>query len=139
MMYYAVLDTNVLISAMLKNNSVPGLVVAEALKGNIIPLINDAIVAEYEDVFRRPKFRFDPKKVSIFLDEFIKRAVYVDGDILEEEMTDRDDAVFYAVLMEQRKDTEAYLVTGNMKHFPVRAYIVTPKEMLDIIRAEDRG
>ncbi len=43
-------------------------------------------------------------------------------------------ADFYAVLMEQRKDTEAYLVTGNMKHFPVRTYIVTPKEMLDIIK-----
>ncbi len=134
MMYYAVLDTNVLISAMLKNNSVPGLVVAEALQGNIIPLINDAIIAEYEDVLGRPKFSFDSKRVNIFLHEFIKRAVYVDGDILEEEIPDKDDAVFYAVLMEQRKDTDAYLVTGNMKHFPVRTYIVTPKEMLDIIK-----
>ncbi len=133
MMYYAVLDTNVLISAMLKNNSVPGLVVAEALKGNIIPLINDAIITEYEDVFSRPKFSFDPKRVNIFLHEFIKRAIHVEGDILEEEIPDKDDAVFYAVLMEQRKDTDAYLVTGNMKHFPGRTYIVTPKEMLDII------
>lgn len=90
MMYYAVIDTNVLISAMLKNNSVPGTVVAEALRGDIIPLIND-------------------------------------------EIPDKDDAVFYAVLMEKRKDADAYLVTGNMKHFPVRTYIVTPKEMLNII------
>ena len=35
--------------------------------------------------------------------------------------------------MEKRKEDEAYLVTGNLKHFPIRTYIVTPKEMLDII------
>lgn len=133
MIYYAVLDTNVLISAMLKNNSVPGRVVAEALKGNIIPLINNEILAEYEEVLSRPKFNFEPKNISVFLQELKKRAVFVDGDILEDEVIDRDDAVFYAVLMEKRKDTEAYLVTGNMKHFPVRPYIVTPKEMLDIV------
>ena len=40
---------------------------------------------------------------------------------------------YYAVLMEKRKDEEAYLVTGNLKHFPIRTYIVTPKEMLDIV------
>ena len=28
---------------------------------------------------------------------------------------------------------EAYLVTGNIKHFPVKPYIVTPKEMLEIM------
>ena len=28
---------------------------------------------------------------------------------------------------------DAYLVTGNIRHFPVRSYIVTPKQMLDII------
>lgn len=61
-------------------------------------------------------------------------ALHVERDILEEEIPDKDDAVFYAVLMEQRKDTDAYLVTGNRKHFPVRAYIVTPKGMLDIIK-----
>lgn len=68
------------------------------------------------------------------MQELKKRAVFVDGYILEDEVIDRDDAVFYAVLMEERKDTEAYLVTGNMKHSPVRPYIVTPKEMLDIVK-----
>ena len=29
------------------------------------------------------------------------------------------DVVFYAVLMEKRKEEEAYLVTGNLKHYPV--------------------
>ena len=42
---------------------------------------------------------------------------------------------FYAVLMEKRKEEEAYLVTGNIKHFPVKTYVVTPREMLDIIHS----
>ncbi len=37
--------------------------------------------------------------------------------------------------MEGRKEyDDAYLVTGNLKHFPVKSFVVTPKEMLDIIQ-----
>lgn len=133
MKYYAVLDTNVLVSAMLKTNSVPGQVTAEALNGDIIPILNDEIMAEYEDVLSRPKFRFDKKTVKIFLNELKKRAVYSDYGLIEDEIPDPKDIVFYAVLMEKRKEDDAYLVTGNLKHFPIRTYIVTPREMLDII------
>jgi hypothetical protein len=35
--------------------------------------------------------------------------------------------------MEERKGEAAYLVTGNIKHFPEKPFIVTPREMLDII------
>ena len=35
--------------------------------------------------------------------------------------------------MEERKTADAYLVTGNIKHFPAKPYVVTPRQMLDII------
>lgn len=133
MICYAVLDTNVLVSAMLKNSSVPGQVAAEALKGDIIPVLNDEIIAEYEDVLKRPKFRFDAKAVKVFLEELKKRAVYADYGMIEDGIPDPKDFVFYAVLMEKRNETDTYLVTGNLRHFPARPYIVTPREMLDII------
>ncbi len=133
MIFYAVLDTNVLVSAMLKNGSVPGQVAAEALMGGIIPILSDEIIAEYEDVLSRPKFCFDKRAVKVLLDELKKRAVFVDHGLIEDEIPDPKDVVFYAVLMEKRKEDDAYLVTGNLKHFPVRTYIVTPREMLDII------
>ena len=47
-------------------------------------------------------------------------------------MPDPDDAVFYEIVMEARKDVDAYLVTDNLKHFPEKPYIITPKEMIDI-------
>jgi len=43
-----------------------------------------------------------------------------------------DDLVFYEVVMEKRDD-DAYLITGNTKHFPVCNFIVTPSEMIQIL------
>ena len=49
------------------------------------------------------------------------------------EFSDPKDRVFYEVVMEERKEKDAYLVTGNIKHFPAKPFIVTPRQMLDII------
>ena len=35
--------------------------------------------------------------------------------------------------MEKRKLEDAYLVTGNIKHFPAKPFVVTPRQMIDII------
>lgn len=53
---------------------------------------------------------------------------YPTGEILP----DMDDLVFYEVVMDKRSD-DAYLIAGNIKHFPKREYIVTPAEMMAII------
>ena len=134
MTYYAVLDTNVLVSALLKNDSVPWQVAEEALHGDIIPVLNDDILIEYEDVLNRPKFKFEKRTIDIFLNDLKKRAVYAEAGLIEDLVPDPKDVVFYAVLMEKRKEEEAYLVTGNLKHYPVKTYVVTPKEMLDILQ-----
>ncbi len=135
MHYYAVIDTNVLVSAMLKFQSVPGQVANEALLGKIIPLLCDEIVAEYREVLARPKFKFDQKVVDVFIDGIIDRGIFVDAVPVEEIIPDPKDIVFYEVAMEGRKEyDDAYLITGNLKHFPVKSFVVTPKEMLDIMQ-----
>lgn len=133
MTYYAVLDTNVLVSAMLNSESIPGQVVKEAREGIITPLYSEGILDEYEDVLRRAKFSFEGYEVNAMLRSIKERGVRVDGGDMRLELGDRDDIVFYAVVMEKRKDTEAYLVTGNIKHFPKETFVVTPKEMMNII------
>ncbi len=135
MHYYAVIDTNVLVSAMLKFQSVPGQIANEALLGNLIPLLCDEIVEEYREVLARPKFKFDPKVVDVFIEGIIDRGIFVDAVPVEEIIPDPKDIVFYEVVMEGRKEyDDAYLVTGNLKHFPMKSFIVTPKEMLDIMQ-----
>jgi putative PIN family toxin of toxin-antitoxin system len=137
MKYYAVIDTNVLVSALLKRDSVPWHVAEEALHGDIIPVLNNEILAEYEDVLNRPKFKFEKRAITVLMNELIKRGVFAEAGLIEEVIPDPKDVVFYAVLMEKRKEEEAYLITGNLKHFPTRTYIVTPKEMLDIIQESE--
>lgn len=134
MRYYAVLDTNVLVSAMLKDTSIPGQVVVEALIGGIIPLYNNEILTEYADVLARPKFQFDKMDVRLLIDTIIKRGIPVDAGPIEDVLPDPKDTVFYAVTMEKKKTDDAYLVTGNEKHFPKVPFVVTPREMLKILR-----
>ena len=58
MKYYAVIDTNVLVSALLKWNSLPGNVLELTYRGMIVPLLDERIVREYREVLARPKFHF---------------------------------------------------------------------------------
>lgn len=128
------IDTNVLVSAMLKFQSVPGQIANEALLGDLIPLLCDEIVEEYREVLARPKFKFDQKTVEILIDGIVDRGIFVDVVPVEEIIPDLKDIIFYEVVMEGRKEhDDTYLVTGNIKHFPVKSFIVTPKEMLEIM------
>lgn len=133
MKYYVVIDTNVLVSAVLKSHSVPGSIVELAFDGPIIPILNEAIEKEYREVLSRPKFHLPEDLIEGIMSTFHKRAIYIDAEHLDVELPDPKDLVFYEVVMEERKEEEAYLVTGNIRHFPNRPFIVTPREMLDII------
>jgi len=123
---------------MLRWESVPGSVTEETLTGRIIPLLNDEIIAEYRDVLNRPKFRFPADAVEVVINELIKRGIFLNGETVDEVIPDPKDAVFYQVVMEARKTDPAYLVTGNLKHFPVRSFVVTPREMLEIINSNQK-
>ena len=131
--YYAVIDTNVVVSAALRWKSVPGSIIEMALSQIIVPVLNDEIVSEYREVLSRPKFKLTKDIVDDIISGISKNAIYVDESTLEIELPDPKDRVFFEVTMEERKSEDAYLVTGNLKHFPVEPFIVTPREMLDII------
>lgn len=136
MRYYAVLDTNVLVSALLVRKSFPARILDEAVDGRIVPLYDDEILAEYKDVLCRDKFPFREQEVRAIIDAICERGVCVEPEQVDVLLPDPDDVVFYEVVMEKRKEGEAYLVTGNQKHFPREPFIVTPKEMVEIIEFE---
>lgn len=133
MVYYAVIDTNVLISAMLKWNSVPGNVLEFTFSGTIVPVLNEHIVREYREVLSRPKFKFPKDIIDTIVSEIERLGIYIDAPELEIELPDPKDRVFYEVVMEERNTEDAYLVTGNLKHFPEEPFVVTPRQMIDII------
>lgn len=118
MKYYAVIDINVLVSAMLKWDSVPGNIMEIAFSGPVIPVLNEEIFNEYREVLMRPKFRLTEEIVNDVLEAITEKGIFVDAQSLDNELPDPKDRVFYEVVMEERKDEDAYLVTGNIKHFP---------------------
>lgn len=134
-MVYAVIDTNVFISALITKNSEAATVkVLEAvLRGDIIPLYHVDILIEYEEVLRRSKFKISESIIRVLLDSIIKYGVEVFPQPTGEIFIDIDDLIFYKVAMEKRDDN-AFLVTGNQKHYPIKDFIVTPSEMIEIIR-----
>ena len=133
MNYYVVIDTNVLVSAMLKWESVPGNVVSLAFDGPIIPVLNQQILKEYREVLLRPKFQFPTDVVDTVIDELMRRGIVVDAEHMDIDLPDPKDRVFYEVVMEVRKDDDAMLVTGNLRHFPEQPFVVTPRQLLNLI------
>lgn len=115
MKYYAVIDTNVLVSAMLKRDSVPGNIMELVFTGCIVPVVNEEIVTEYREVLKRPKFHFTDGVICDVVENIERRAVYIDMvmSAVHEEVPDPKDQVFYEIVIEERKTEDAYLVTGN--------------------------
>lgn len=140
MEYYAVIDTNVLISALLskKEDSATIKVLDAVFEGKIIPLYHQDILAEYDEVLHREKFHLQEKVIQTVLEAVRQYGVEVFPQPTGAVLIDMDDPVFYEVAMEKREDN-AYLVTGNQKHYPFRDYIVTPAEMMKIIETTEES
>ncbi len=133
MKYYAVIDTNVIVSAMLKSTSVPGNILEFVFNRTIIPLISGEIIAEYRNVLSRPKFHWSDEIIENVVSEIERIGIDISPESIDIELPDPKDRVFYEVTIEGRKSEDVHLVTGNIKHFPEEIFVVTPRQMLDIV------
>ncbi len=139
MSFYAVIDTNVFVSALItKNtNSATIKILDYIFEGKIIPLYHTDIINEYFDVLHRKKFNLTETKINYILKAIKFYGVEVYPKPTGEILIDMDDLIFYEVVME-KQDAGAFLVTGNKKHFPIKPFIVTPAEMAEIIEKQDK-
>ena len=134
-MIYAVIDTNVFVSAYMTHNlnSATSKVVDYLLNGKILLLYNNEIMAEYEDVLSRSYLRISPIERESLFDFIRKNGIRTDQTSFNSLFVDEDDRVFYEVMLS--KD-DSFLVTGNLKHFPTEPRVVTPAQMLEILDKE---
>lgn len=132
MKIYAVIDTNVIVSALLSRHQDSATVkILDYLYGRaIVPVYNDEILEEYATVLRRTKFNFPESTICATLEAIKAGGVKSDRISCEEQLPDPKDIVFYEVALSVE---DSYLVTGNTKHFPKKPFVVTPAEMLQII------
>ncbi len=130
---YAVIDTNVLVSALLPHQGVtnPSVVLGAIMNERIIPVFNSEILGEYLEVLTRDKFHFQRTSVETVVNHIKQIGLELDRTrSWEGVFPDPKDIVFYEVTLS--KD-DAYLVTGNIKHFPKMPFVVTPAEMVEIL------
>ena len=132
MEFYAVIDTNVFVSALLtQNNQSATVKVLRLIKDEkIIPMYNEEILMEYSDVLYREKLAIDAKQVKELLNAIQSRGLNCERKPANCLMPDPDDVVFYEISLSRE---DAYLVTGNLKHFPKNGRIVSPADMVQIV------
>ena len=129
-MLKVVLDTNVIISAALSPKGKPAETFKIITSNNDIELsYNEIIFAEYKRVFSYERLNIPSEKQKEFLeaikDEGIVREP-ITSDIL---LPDESDRIFY----DTAKTVNAYLITGNIKHYPSENFILTPAQFLDLL------
>lgn len=132
MKIYTVIDTNVIISALLSRHqdSATIKILDYLYDRTIVPVYSDEILEEYASVLKRPKFNFPESTIRATLEAIQKGGLKSDRISSDEQMPDPKDIVFYEVALSAE---DSYLVTGNIKHFPKKPFVVTPAEMLQII------
>ena len=134
-MYYAVVDTNILVSAALAKDyqqSVPYAVFLGASKHLFTPIVDENIIEEYYDVMSRSKFRWSVSYGRRFVDEILKYAINEPVVPTDFVLPDGDDRIFYDVAFAHR-DKNAYIVTGNIKHFPDIPFVISARDFLNLI------
>lgn len=125
-----VVDTNVVISALLKPGSVPDLAL-DAIRARGAVVLHDArIAAEYREVTARRKFRAIPReRVAAMLDRLLEGPPSADVAPWDGSMTDESDRAFVEVALAGEADA---IVTGNARHFPTALSfeVVSPAALL---------
>lgn len=110
-----VIDTNIIVSALLSANGMAFQVLSDVLDGKYTVFISNEIFEEYSDVLHREKFHFDSEIIEFILNWFLENAIWIEvvkSDII---MPDEKDRIFFDVA----KCCKARLLTGNARHYPV--------------------
>ena len=124
-----VLDTNILVSALLNPTGAPAAVFGGVVDGAITLLADNRILFEYGDVLTRPAFGFDVAETRVLLDFLKNESEPVLPTPVPLPLPDPDDAPFYEVA---KSGNARFLVTGNLKHYPEKEWIVPPSRFLKL-------
>ena len=117
-MRLVVFDTNVVVSAGIKAAGPPGILVHNWILDGLVQIATcPCIVLEYRAVVGRQKFRrhgFPPAWLEFMIETSLQLP---DPPQWPHSLPDPEDAPFFALA----KAAGAWLVTGNLKHFPASA------------------
>jgi putative PIN family toxin of toxin-antitoxin system len=134
----AVIDTNVLVSALISPSGNEALIVLAIQQGLIKPYFSGEILDEYAGVLARPKFGFPQDEIDALLALLESQGESVhDQRSLHYASPDPEDEKFIACAKAAEVD---FIVTGNKRDFPPEAcetiQVINAAELLDRITLE---
>jgi putative PIN family toxin of toxin-antitoxin system len=128
-----VLDTNVVVSALLKPKGLERAVLDLALASPAQLFLSTEIFAEYRATLAKPKLKLDPAHVASVLRLIRSRSKHSTPSQRLTVCRDPDDNKFLECAEHAAAD---FLVTGNLRHFPASwksTRIVNAREFTDAI------
>ncbi|MBC7107003.1 MAG: putative toxin-antitoxin system toxin component, PIN family [Firmicutes bacterium] len=135
-----VLDTNVLVSGLLKAHSSAGMIVRLMAAGLLQVVYDGRILAEYRQVLTRPRFGFREAEVEALISQIETDGILAVAQPLPERLPDPDDEPFLEVALAVEG---AILVTGNKKHFRTacagKTTLLDPGEFIALWRERARS
>jgi len=133
----AVIDTNVLVSALISPTGNEALILLAVQQGMIRPCFSVPVLEEYATVLGRPRFAFPPDEI-----ESLTAMLQSKGELHQPTMStfaspDPADTKFLQCAEAAKAD---FIITGNKRDFPDAPYgvtrVVNAAELLDRITVE---
>lgn len=115
-MVYAVIDTNIFVSALITHNS-------NASTARVLESLT----------LHRAKFKLSDDQISTVIELVKQYGIDSSRFPYDGEMLDEDNRVFYDVCLSKE---DSFLVTDNLKHFPKEPQVITAAEMMEILDNE---
>ncbi len=133
-----VIDTNVIVSGLLKPFSPSGEIMRWIADGKLRVCYDARILLEYDQVLRREKFGFDPALVAALVDVIKEMGLCTADGPLKMRLPDPADEMFAEVASSPEC---GILVTGNSKHFPKKACgdvkVLNPREFVTFFGSDE--
>ena len=127
-MIKVVLDTNVVVSAFLTPTGKSASILQAVLRHDLDICFDAAILSEYEEVLSRPKFADIVHRPSLerFIELLSSIGIKITCIPSNFHFPDEKDRIFYDIAAA----ADAFLITGNKRHFPDKNFILEPAEFL---------
>ena len=123
-----VIDTNIIISAAISDKGNPSAIINLVSEGKLTMYFNAAILDEYADVLSRDKFNLSVTTQKAVIDKIKEIGLLIEPNVSTIPLPDESDRKFY----DTAKAANAYLITGNTKHYPEEPHILSPSQFVAV-------
>ena len=124
------LDTNIIISSIKSSKGIPAKIVNLIYEEEDLQLYYSSdIFAEYKKVLAYERLKISAENQKEILEVVKEVGILVEPALSDIPLLDESDRIFY----DTAKSVYAYLITGNIKHYPDESHIMSPAQFVEMV------